>query len=151
MSMLREEQVLELAEFLLIMGDLLGRGFVALVAVREGGIDLLELHFRSRRNFEAFQSFHMSLHSEQPGSRLFLFRSDREDRNPIPLVRNLASQGRNRLRFESRRRVEQDLILLPRGILDVLDCRLSLRCNWQNARAIVNHVALYQLKSPAKR
>ena len=60
MAVLCVEQVLELAEFLLIIGDLLGRGLVALVAVREGGIDLLEFYFGSRRNFEPFQGFHLA-------------------------------------------------------------------------------------------
>jgi hypothetical protein len=60
MAVLCVKQILEFAEFLLIVGDLFGRGLVALVAVRECGIDLLELYFRSRRNFEPFQGFHFA-------------------------------------------------------------------------------------------
>ena len=63
MAVLCVEQVLKLAEFLLIMGDLSGRGLVALVAVREGGVHLLEFYFGSRRNFEPFHDFHLLLFS----------------------------------------------------------------------------------------
>jgi hypothetical protein len=42
------------------MSDLLSRGLVALVAVSEGGVHLLEFYFGFRRNFEPFQSFHVA-------------------------------------------------------------------------------------------
>ena len=67
MAVLGVEQILELAEFLLIVGDLLGRGLVALVAVGEGGVHFLEFYFGSRRNFELFQIVHgVSLLRLQP-------------------------------------------------------------------------------------
>jgi hypothetical protein len=58
MAVLGVKQVLELTEFLLIMGDLVSRGLVALVAVGEGGVHFLESYFGSRRDFEAFHGFH---------------------------------------------------------------------------------------------
>src|SRR5580704_10967946 len=86
MAVLCVQQVLELTELFLIFGELFCRRLVALMAISEGGVHLLEFYFGSLRDFEVFQVVHILLRSQKPATSDTISRARNFARLSSPLA-----------------------------------------------------------------